>query len=293
MVMEFTKDVTMNIEMELEMMEYDTWLAVEMSDIEDRQETVEMVMEVTKDDSWDKEMELDVMEYDVWLALELAEMGIRWGPNDSMMVEGSQMDDPHHHGGMLFPVHGPSTLPEKGWERKNELGIHTPGKRTPIDDCVVIDAQAKQSIGERTPINKRIQVANRDVTPLTPGLSNGIRMLEIEEEECLCSTRCECGITVPMLDECICTSGCTEVGHGENMNMNMSEHTKDIQLGIKYCPGNDVSLPRYTFNRYKPSTSRALDTTTVISAQLLLHHGTESDDMLVEEVGNIKQEMKN
>ena len=70
------------------------------------------------------------------------------------------------------------------------------------------------------------------------------------------------------------------MGHEENKNM--TEQYKDIQLGIKYCPGNDVSHPRYTFNRYKPSTSRARDT--IISAHLIQHHGTERDDSLVEEV---------
>ena len=229
-------------------------------------------------------MELEEMEYDDWLAQELAEMGIDWGLyEESMVVEESFTDYPHHHGGMSLPVHGPPTLSEKGWEGGNELGMHATGERTPIDTDTQIhehpptisnggeDVRSVQPLGMRTPIGTKKHIIDRNIV-LTPGLSRNMKMLEIEDEECLCSRACNCVHTDTDLDECICTSECLEVGHGK-----IAEKEK---LGIKYCPGIDVCLPRYTFRHYKPSTSRAYQA--IINGLKYQHQGsTESDNIVM------------
>jgi hypothetical protein len=82
---------------------------------------------------------------------------------ESVVVVVSRNEDPHHHGGVLTPVHGPTTIPENGVEGGHVLGLHA-----------------------------------------------------------------------------------TE-GHTED---------EDNTLGIKYCPGIKVTLPRYTYQEHKPHCSR-------------------------------------
>ena len=73
---------------------------------------------------------------------------------ESMMVGVSREEEPHHHGGVITLVQGPTTIPENGGEGGLVLGGHTTG------------------------------------------------------------------------------------GH---------EHEKDLEMGIKYCPGLEVTLPRYKY----------------------------------------------
>ena len=44
-----------------------------------------------------------------------------------MMVGVSRHEEPHHHGGVLTPVQGPTTIPENGVEGDLVLGGHTTG----------------------------------------------------------------------------------------------------------------------------------------------------------------------
>ena len=313
------------------------------SDVVCEYEMEGMLMEVTEEEYTDVEMELEECDYYDWLTKELAEMGIDWDPyEESMMVEESHFEYPHHHGGMDIPVHGPPTLPEKGWEGENELGIHATGEGTPMKNVVSEDMQ---SVGARTPIgrimpDKRIiptpgltfKMNNLEVeddeclcsklcecvelqptdsyvpvsnigarTPIgrninrriihTPGLSIKMKLLEVEDDECLCSLECVCTDLEHNLNECICTSSCLEVGHGKKETGDMKDNERqeqDKQLGIKYCPDtSNLCLPRYTFKNYKPSTSKRyknIDIPTIITTI-----STESGNVVM--VGRIENEV--
>ena len=273
----------------------------------------EMVTESMEEEYTDVEMELEEMEYveyNDWLTKELEEMGIDWNPyEESMMVEESQSEYPHHHGGMDTPVHVPPTLSEKGWEGGHELGVQATGEGTPMKNIVSEDMQL---VGARTPIGRimpdrsiiqtpgltfimqnldveddeclcsalckceQLQQTDRCIpvgisgvrTPIgrnvdrgiihTPGLSSIMKVLEVEDDECLCSLECACESLEHNIDECICTGHCLEAGHEKKE----TEDKLDIRergehLGILYCPDPaDLCLPNYIFKGYKPSTSR-------------------------------------
>ena len=82
---------------------------------------------------------------------------------ESMMVGVSREEEPHHHGGVITLVQGPTTIPENGVEGGLVLGGHTTG------------------------------------------------------------------------------------GH---------EREKELEMGIKYCPGVEVTLPRYRYVEHKPHSSK-------------------------------------
>ena len=94
------------------------------------------------------------------------------------MMEESRCEDPHHHGGMYILVHDPPTLPEKGWEGGNVLGGHATGDRTPLKNAAPIDMQIVEA---RTPIGTTKMPGI--ILTQTPGISNKMRSLEIEEEK--------------------------------------------------------------------------------------------------------------
>ena len=77
--------------------------------------------------------------------------------------------------------------------------------------------------------------------------------LELEEEECVCRLECpghgeeeEDGS-----DEWVCNMRCEGVA-SHDVDRRRSE---EYALGIKYCPGIEPILPRYTFVEYKPRPS--------------------------------------
>ena len=114
-----------------------------------------------------------------------------------------------------------------------------------------------------------IHIAHGDVdkTPATPGISRKLGELELEDEECLCSGACSHVEVEKEKDECICSARCDTVHIEEDIIQDIEEVTKcdtvhkeevedkDINLGIKYCPGLEVELPRYDYIEYKPRYS--------------------------------------
>ena len=233
---------------------------------EQREARKDMVEDMDDTEGLEYMMEVEEggMTYEDWLAWELQEMGIDWGPGEeSMMVLESQQEYPHHHGGMFFPVLEHPTLPEKGWEGGQVLGWHPTRARTPMK-------QTKSNADMRKGI-------------ATPGISAKLGLLELEDDECLCSLECngthdmeekeisECICTVGCkganshemveelveseVDEYICTVGCKGVSHHDVEEDRAKERMEDEALGMKYCPGLELCLPRYQYISYKPSTS--------------------------------------
>ena len=111
------------------------------------------------------------------------------------------------------------------------------------------------------------------VPPSTPGLSMKMRGLFLEEDECLCSGRCDGGDHHHHAgqeqhrhagegqdldgwgeegnDECLCSVHCK--GRGAHLG---EDYKSDLALGIKYCPGLEPELPTYYHQEYKPRASK-------------------------------------
>ena len=92
-----------------------------------------------------------------------------------------------------------------------------------------------------------------------------------DRDECLCSVQCEgisahedCyenGGVAPVLDECLCSVQCEGVAAHEGYYENggvapVLEEEDDWYKGIKYCPGIEPTLPRYSHIEYKPRSSK-------------------------------------
>ena len=163
-------------------------------------------------------------------------MGIDWDQEDlevidDLMVVGSQEYPPHHMEGSLLLLTSP-TIAEKGVE-VGEVGSMS---FTEYDDT------------DKMPQD----ISQPPQTPQTPSLSIKISGLSLEENECICSLRCE-GHSEEMeeQDECLCTVSCP----GVQTHSLKSDIDTDRMNGLKYCPGNDPVLPVYNYVAYKPSTS--------------------------------------
>ena len=109
---------------------------------------------------------------------------------------------------------------------------------------------------------------DEDKTPATPGISRKLGELELEDEECLCSGACSHVEVEKEKEECICNARCDTVHKEEDIVQDIIEEVaecdtvhkeesddKDINLGIKYCPGLGVELPIYDYIEYKPRYS--------------------------------------
>ena len=102
--------------------------------------------------------------------------------------------------------------------------------------------------------------------PATPGLSRKFGQLELEEEECLCSTRCihdqEEGLLEDkeyQVDECLCSIRCENV-HDEVISEQplCEEVISEWPQGMKYCQEIEMTLPVYNFMPFKASTSKTI-----------------------------------
>ena len=91
--------------------------------------------------------------------------------------------------------------------------------------------------------------------PSTPGLSDRLSGMNVEEDECVCSLRCTGHVEEEVeQDECVCTVTCNGV---QTHILPRKDNNRDMEcdLGIKYCPGIEPILPAYTHVEYKPTTS--------------------------------------
>ena len=87
----------------------------------------------------------------------------------------------------------------------------------------------------------------------------------------LCSTRCAHVQDDAEIDECICSVKCDGVHDDEDTGpvdtrLDVKNISEDIKLGIKYCPGLDIELPRYIYREYKPRYSSSLKLDRVMSS---------------------------
>ena len=111
---------------------------------EDEEMDTSIVKELPKDQSMEGVAEMDMMEEYTSNMVEAAmmrktnpdEMEVVGDSNDnvkddceeeSVVVEVSLWEEPHHHGGGLAPVQGPPTIPEKGVEEGPVFGLPTTG----------------------------------------------------------------------------------------------------------------------------------------------------------------------
>jgi hypothetical protein len=56
---------------------------------------------------------------------------------ESVVVVVSRKEDPHHHGGVLTPLHGPTTIPENEVEGDHVLWLHATEEQTEDKDITV------------------------------------------------------------------------------------------------------------------------------------------------------------
>ena len=105
--------------------------------------------------------------------------------------------------------------------------------------------------------NKHSSTKNNLMTVIqTPGLSAKLSKLQMEEDECVCAYRCSVHEGEDNeRDECVCTISCEGV-HTHKTDNVYSVRDNEYELGLKYCPGLEPTLPVYTHVQYKPSTSK-------------------------------------
>ena len=111
-------------------------------------------------------------------------------------------------------------------------------------------------IQKSNPYNTQFSTENNLVNiNQTPGLSDRLSGLQMEDDECVCTYMCtEHTEEDTEQDECVCTITCDGV-HTHITNDIDTKRDKEYALGIKYCPGLEPTLPVYTHVDYKPSTS--------------------------------------
>ena len=87
-------------------------------------------------------------------------------------------------------------------------------------------------------------------------MSDKLVRLDIEDDECVCTYACggHHG-ELREQDECVCTFTC-QGAQSHSQEDVQGVRGKEYALGIKYCPGLEPTLPKYTYMSYKPSTSR-------------------------------------
>ena len=81
---------------------------------------------------------------------------------------------------------------------------------------------------------------------MSPSTATKFTILNLEDEECVCSLGCE-GHTEEEAerDECVCTV--TYKGVQTHICTGPSDEDIDYEMGIKYCPGIEPVLPTYNY----------------------------------------------
>ena len=126
----------------------------------------------------------------------------------------------------------------------NCTGVHTHEVGPMVEEDCTIVLQEIADMKNVKPSNDQVYFpTKKDLmrVPPTPGLSDKLSGLCMEEEECGCSLRCpghgEEEERVE-LDECVCSVTCSGVQtHSkDNEDNEDNRRDKDYELGIIYCP---------------------------------------------------------
>ena len=139
----------------------------------------------------------------------------------------------------------------------------------------------KNVIQKSNPYNRLLSTKNNLVSiSQTPGLSDKLSRLDMEEDECVCSYACiEHQEGDHEQDECVCTITCKGV-HTHIQKDMRSKRYMEYALGLKYCPGLEPVLPVYIHKEYKPSTSSGKFTIyQICTPEKLLEGRKETEDV--------------
>ena len=167
-------------------------------------------------------------------------------------------------------------------------------------------------ITQKSPRSPNFIVKNKIqdmIVPPTPGLSDRISRIELDDEECVCSYNCyNCpeDMTAPPTtglsasvsgggsdqDECVCTYSCEGV-HLHQMREYIEEGEEEKRLkeeqalGIKYCLGMEMELPKYKYIEYKPRGSK--DKPKLFQGFSVGGGGENSESILLSDISSSKQ----
>ena len=111
------------------------------------------------------------------------------------------------------------------------------------------------------------------------GLSGRFNNLHLEEDECICTYKCDGKCVIEEERNIIYSAKCETflTGPGPEKEDDIVIHEQPLE--IKYCPGMEVHLPVYHHVRYKPSISRKPDDAFIFGRDTML----EDKEMIKED----------